>query len=58
MVEKNTTMKHVPTGLIFRNRKEAIYGLGRGFYKKALKNSEFEFDYHITENERIADVQI
>lgn len=38
---------HKTTGVFFENRKQAIKLMGRGNYKRALKNKEFEFiDYN------------
>ena len=35
--------KHTPTGLYFRNRKQAIILMGHKRYNAALKNKEFVF---------------
>lgn len=39
---KNTQIKHLPTGMIFNNRKDAKERMGRKGYNDALKNREFE----------------
>ena len=36
-------IKHIPTGQIFNNRKEAKIGLGHANYNRALKAREIEF---------------
>lgn len=43
--------KHVTTGVIFNNRKEAVKLMGQSRYKKALANHEFVFDYLMKEDE-------
>lgn len=35
--------KHIPTGLFFQNRKQAIILMGHKRYNAALKNKEFVF---------------
>ena len=34
---------HIPTGLQFENRKQAVLLMGQKRYRKALKNREFLF---------------
>ena len=34
---------HIPTGLEFENRKQAVILMGQTRYRKALKNREFLF---------------
>lgn len=34
---------HIPTGLEFENRKQAVLLMGQKRYRKALKNREFLF---------------
>lgn len=36
-------IKHKPTGIIFRNRKEAKTVMGQGRYKRLSEKGEFEF---------------
>ena len=43
--------KHVTTGIIYSNRKEAVRVMGQSRYKKALKNREFIFNYEPKEGE-------
>jgi len=43
--------KHIFTGLIYNNRKEAVRVMGQSRYKRALKNGEFEFGYTPKEGE-------
>lgn len=38
-----TTLKHIPSGMTFINRKEAKLVLGHGKYNRALKNGEIMF---------------
>ena len=38
-----TTVKYLPTGETFSNRKEAKIGLGHANYNRALKNGELAF---------------
>lgn len=38
-----TTMKHIPSGQTFENRKEAKLVLGHGKFNRALKNGEIIF---------------
>ena len=35
--------KHIPSGVTFENRKQAITLMGRKLYKRALFNGDFEF---------------
>lgn len=35
--------KHLPSGVIFQNRKECVKLMGQRRYKRALENKEFEF---------------
>lgn len=39
----NTLVKHLPSGEVFANRKEAKLKLGHSNYNKALKNGEIAF---------------
>lgn len=43
--------KHIYTGIIYNNRKEAVRIMGQSRYKKALANKEFIFNYTPTSNE-------
>ena len=36
-------IKHIPTGIIFQNRKEAKKVMGNGRYKRLSEKGEFEF---------------
>lgn len=38
-----TTLKHLPSGQSFENRKEAKLVMGHGEFNRALKNGEFMF---------------
>lgn len=38
-----TTIKHIPSGMIFENRKEAKMTMGHSNYNHALKNGEIAF---------------
>lgn len=44
--------KHLKTGIIFSNRKDAIIVLGTARYRKALANREFEFSYQLKGDEK------
>lgn len=35
--------KHIPSGVVFDNRKQAVKVMGRSRYLKALDKCEFEF---------------
>ena len=35
--------KHTTSGIIFRNRKQAVLLLGQNRYKRALRNREFQW---------------
>lgn len=48
----NPTFKHLPTGLIFSCRKDAIKVMGMHRYRKALSRREFLFHYVCKEGER------
>lgn len=38
---------HIPTGIVYKNRKDACKSMGQGNYRRALKNREFEIkDFH------------
>lgn len=45
--------KHIFTGLIYNNRKEAVRVMGQSRYNRALKNREFIFYYKPTEGEKV-----
>lgn len=45
--------KHIFTGIIYNNRKEAVRVMGQSRYKKALSNREFDFGYIPTDNESV-----
>lgn len=45
--------KHTVTGVIYNNRKECIRVMGTMRYRRALKNSEFIFNYTPNENETV-----
>ena len=47
----NPTFKHLPTGLIFSCRKDAVVVMGTQRYKRALRADEFEFNYICREGE-------
>lgn len=36
---------HIPSGLIFENRKQATKVMGAARYRRALRNKEFIFNY-------------
>lgn len=36
---------HIPSGVIFINRKQAVRAMSISRYRKALKNKEFIFNY-------------
>ena len=38
-----TRVKHVPSGEVYANRKEAKHEMGHGRYNRALKNGEMMF---------------
>ena len=48
----NPTFKHLPTGLIFSCRKDAIIVMGNQRYRKALSRREFLFHYVCKDEER------
>ena len=39
----NTRVKHIPSGVVYENRKEAKQKMGHGYYNRALKNGEMLF---------------
>lgn len=39
----DTRVKHVPSGAVYANRKEAKIKMGHGQYNRALKNGEMLF---------------
>lgn len=41
----NTKFLHIPSGVIFINRKQAVIVMGQNRYNRALKNCEFVWDY-------------
>lgn len=47
---KNTRFLHVPSGVVFENRKQCLIVMGQNRYNRALANREFIFDY--TENDK------
>lgn len=40
-----TEFLHKPSGVVFKNRKEAVKAMGQRRYRKALANRDFEFNY-------------
>lgn len=48
---ESAAFKHITTGLIFNNRKEACKILGASRYRRALRNREFIFFYECEEGE-------
>lgn len=42
---------HIPTGLTFENRKQAVMLMGQKRYRKALKNREFLFPNYYNDKE-------
>ena len=47
----NTKFLHIPSGVIFINRKQAVQTMGWTRYRKALKNCEFVWQYEPDEQE-------
>jgi hypothetical protein len=39
----NTLIKHLPTGMVFENRKDAKVQMGHSAYNKALRNGQMLF---------------
>lgn len=39
----NTQIKHIPTGAVYENRKDAKMKMGASKFKRALHNREFLF---------------
>lgn len=44
--------KHLYSGIIYSNRKEAVRVMGQSRYRRALKNKEFEFNYALKDGEQ------